>query len=236
MMPPPPPNSLTVWFVSISFRRRMTFSKDELFAYANWSPKLKGFFRRNFTAAAATPRDDVMLYAKSVQRWKPPMIFSFWGRKHFSKSSKILEVTLRIVWWNPLALAKEDEHRCCSTSINVQNHSLFGTSSKVPSGSFLYYFSTFEFSRQNFLGTGYEWLSIFGKTSFPARLKINLFRRLHHSAAFYFLQANQIVECQSIKSVGVAEFSIFLCLFPRDEKTLSLRPRTSRASFSRVLL
>ena len=79
----------------------------------------------------------------------------------------------------------------------------------------------------------------FGKTSFPAsaRLKINLFRRLHHSAAaFYFLQANQIVECQSIKSVGVAEFSIFLCLFPRDEKTLSLRPRTSRASFSRVLL
>ena len=166
MMPPPPPNSLTVWFVSISFRRRMTFSKDELFAYANWSPKLKGFFRRNFTAAA-TPRDDVMLYAKSVQRWKPPMIFSFWGRKHFSKSSKILEVTLRIVCWNPLALAKEDEHRCCSTSINVQNHSLFGTSSKVPSGSFLSYFSTFEFSRQKNLETGFRvWMAIY----FLARL------------------------------------------------------------------
>ena len=125
MMPPPPPNSLTVWFVSISFRRRMTFSKDELFAYANWSPKLKGFFRRNFTAAAATPRDDVMLYAKSVQRWKPPMIFSFWGRKHFSKSSKILEVTLRIVCWNPLALAKEDEHRCCLNIHKCSKSQLF---------------------------------------------------------------------------------------------------------------
>ena len=105
----------------------------------------------------------------------------------------------------------------------VQNHSLFGTSSKFPSGSFLYYFSTFEFSRQNFLGTGYEWLSIFGKTSFPARLKINLFRRLHHSAAFYFLQANQIVECQSIKSVGVAEFSIFLSISSRRRDLVSSR-------------
>ena len=67
----------------------------------------------------------------------------------------------------------------------------------------------------------------FGKTSFPAsaRLKINLFRRLHHSAAvpFYFLQANQIVECQSIKSVGVAEFSIFLSISSRRRDLVSSR-------------
>ena len=37
-----------------------------------------------------------------------------------------------------------------------------------------------------------------------------------------FLQANQIVECQSIKSVGVAEFSIFLSISSRREDLVSL--------------
>ena len=46
---------------------------------------------------------------------------------------------------------------------------------------------------------------------------------------FHFLQANQIVECQSIKSVGVAEFSIF-CLFPRDRRDLVIFDHTTWAS------
>ena len=45
-----------------------------------------------------------------------------------------------------------------------------------------------------------------------------------------FLQANQIVECQSIKSVGVAEFSIFLSISSRREDLVSLSSTTDFSS------
>ena len=82
--------------------------------------------------------------------------------------------------------------------------------------------------------TWYVWLSIFGKTSFPAMLKNQSFWPI---ASAFFCKLTKLLNANP-SSPWVLQNLASSCLFPRDEKTLSLslRPRTSRASFSRVLL
>ena len=74
--------------------------------------------------------------------------------------------------------------------------------------------------------TWYVWLSIFGKTSFPAMLKNQSFWPI---ASAFFCKLTKLLNANP-SSPWVLQNLASSCLFPRDEKTLSLSSTTDFSS------
>ena len=124
-------------------------------------------------AISQTPRDDAMRCSMPSEVKTPNDFLLLWKKTFLKIKQNFRGHQLRIVWWNPLACKRRwapqmlNIHKCSKSQLIWD---IIKISVRVIPLLF-FNFWIFAPKKNRDRVQGYEWLSIFGKTSFPAMLK-----------------------------------------------------------------